>query len=348
MTDSTRTALALAAALALLGSCDATSSEDASVEAGMDAATDGGNTAPASCDDLAALFVNAPLSTEESECGLADGSTTTCCTFSFASDLVEDGPYCPASKTSPPPYGLSVYDGATRPGLRPFDGEYLQDIEDDGYDPMVAADGNTRIVTDLRSPPSGDGSNCLAVDQDFGLTLYATIPLVPARAGASQALASVENIGISVMGVPATGDPPSATQGPMGMAPPSGSGINVPSIGSCGAHPDPAGYLHDHFIPQIINTVLANQGIDSELVSCTTYEQRTTGLYGLAKDGYPIYLSHDADGVAPADLDECHGHEGPTPEYPGGIYHYHGSETEAPNFMPCLSGVPVMRSFGYE
>ena len=215
---------------------------------------------------------------------------------------------------------------------------------------MVDGAGNTRILTDLSGPPPAGGSNCLAVDQDPGLLLHATIPLTPRRAGASQALRSVENIGISVMGVPATGDPPSATMGPMGMGPPPGgaTAINVPSIGSCGAHPDPAGYLHDHFVPQVINSVLASQGIPSDQVLCTTYEQRTVGLYGLAKDGYPIYLSRDQDGSLPTDLDACRGHEGPTAEHPGGVYHYHASETEAPNFMPCLNGVSVLRSFSYE
>lgn len=336
-------------ALVLLSSCSGASSPDATVEPIPDAAGGDSGGGAASCDALAALFVNPPLETVEADCALTDGTTTTCCSFSFASDLVEDGPYCPESTTSPPPYGLSVYDGATRPGLRPFDGDYLQDIEDDGYDPMVDAEGNTRIVTGLGGPPDGTGSNCLAMAQDFELVLTATVPLSPRRASASRTLGEVEYLGISVMGVPATGDPPSATRGPMmGMGPPAGTAINVPSIGACGAHPDPAGYLHDHFVPQVMNTVLASQGISSDLVSCTTYEQRTTGLYGIAKDGFLIYLSHDADGTLPSDLDGCHGHERPTPELPDGAYHYHASETEAPNFMPCLSGVPVARSFGYE
>ncbi|MEM6993376.1 MAG: YHYH protein, partial [Myxococcota bacterium] len=43
-------------------------------------------------------------------------------------------------------------------------------------------------------------------------------------------------------------------------------------------------------------------------------------------------------GTAPSDLDECLGHEGATPEFPDGMYHYHLSET-SPYMMTCYHGV---------
>lgn len=309
-----------------------------------------------SCEQMAALFVNTPDTVDEVSCGLADGTTATCCQLTFGSDIAEDGPYCPESLTSPPPYGLSVYDGATNPGLRAFNGAYLQDIEADGYDPMVDDAGNTNIVTSLAGPPPSGGSNCLAIDQDFRLTITVNVPLNPTMAAAPSTIASVENLGVSIYGVPSTGEPPSATMGPGGgpggggPGGPGGgtsTGINVPSIGACGAHPDPAGYLHDHFVPQVMNRVLEANGIGANEVECTRYEQSESALYGFAKDGYPIYASRESDGSLPADLDACNGQFGPTPEFPEGIYHYHASETRAPNFMDCLSGVPVRDSFQY-
>jgi len=349
--------LALTAALALsaCGSDETTDNDSASTATEDAGSTDdgisGSATGLANCDEMAALFVNAPSTVTTADCQLTDGTTTPCCTLTFRSDLEEDGPYCPESLTSPPPYGLSVYDGETNPGLRPFNGAYLLDIEADGYDPMVDADGNTNINT---GGIPGDGSNCLAMDSDPDLIITVHIPLTPKASTTSTTIASVENLGVSVYGIPATGEPPSAVDGPMmgpggpGGPTTGGSSINVPSIGSCGAHPDPAGYLHDHFVPQVMNLVLAANGISSTDVECTRYEQSTTGLYGFAKDGYPIYSSRDNESTLPTDLDECHGHISATADFPGGIYHYHADEELAPNYPACLNGVAVSRSFTYQ
>lgn len=300
------------------------------------------------CEDMAAFFVNAPASTEAVECDLVDGTLVTCCRFTFSSDLAEDGPYCPPSRTSAPPYGLSVYDGATNPGLRAFNGDYLDDIEADGYAPMVDENGDTNVVTTL-GPGASEDSNCLAIDQDFGLTIEVNVPLSPTLASGPSEIGEVENLGVSLMGTPGTGHPPSATLGPSMGGPPGGltGSINVPSIGSCGAHPDPAGYLHDHFVPQVMNAVLDANGIAASDVECTRYDQEPTAVYGFAKDGFPIYASRDEAGELPGDLDACRGHTHSTTEFPDGTYHYHASETAVPNFMGCLSGVAVERSFRY-
>ncbi|MCD0176366.1 YHYH protein [Deinococcus sp. 14RED07] len=57
-----------------------------------------------------------------------------------------------------------------------------------------------------------------------------------------------------------------------------------------------------------------------------------------------IYGSAEADGSAPADLDECSGHFAATPEYPGGVYHYHASLT-FPNLPTCLTGTSANNAF---
>lgn len=166
---------------------DASADDDAtSDDATADAPSDDTTATPAgieTCDDMAAFFVNAPDTVESATCQLSDGSSATCCTMTFGSDLKGDGPYCPESVTSPAPYGLSVYDGATDPGLRPFDGQYLMDIEADGYDPMMDEDGNTNIN-------GGDGSACLAMPQDYDLTITVSIPLTPTLAASPTATAT--------------------------------------------------------------------------------------------------------------------------------------------------------------
>ena len=45
----------------------------------------------------------------------------------------------------------------------------------------------------------------------------------------------------------------------------------------------------------------------------------------------------DSNGVAPADLDVCHGHVGTTPEFPTATYHYHVT-AEAPYISGCFRG----------
>jgi hypothetical protein len=53
-------------------------------------------------------------------------------------------------------------------------------------------------------------------------------------------------------------------------------------------------------------------------------------LVGFLRDGFPVYgPEENGQALTNADLDDYHGHEGPTAEYPEGIYHYHCTD-EAP------------------
>ena len=63
-------------------------------------------------------------------------------------------------------------------------------------------------------------------------------------------------------------------------------------------------------------------------------------MIGVLEDGFPVYGNRGAGGaiVTDADLDECSGHVGATPEFPGGIYHYHLTADEAPYMIDCYRG----------
>jgi hypothetical protein len=101
----------------------------------------------------------------------------------------------------------------------------------------------------------------------------------------------------------------------------------VPFIDSCSGHPGPFGVqYHYHGIPYCITKVIDKPGEHSHMV-------------GYLLDGFPIYGPQGAGGkfLTPADLDECNGHSGPTPEFPQGIYHYHATE-QAPYIMSCYAG----------
>jgi YHYH protein len=81
----------------------------------------------------------------------------------------------------------------------------------------------------------------------------------------------------------------------------------IVSFDQYGGHPQQTGQYHYHVEPTYIT---ANHG-DSALI-------------GFLLDGFPVYGPVE-NGVtlSSSDLDTYHGHFGPTPDYPNGIYHYH-------------------------
>lgn len=272
---------------------------------------------------------------------LENNTQAVCYLITFSGDGVDGdyGPFCP--ETFDDVGGLAVYDGETNPGLNVIDADLLNAIEADGYD-IVDEDGNVFVVPGYGDDVGYDHSNCLALDYDPELEFQFIIPVEPVLASSSQVIAEVEHFGVSLDGTPLTGDPPSATTGPAMFGGFEGDEINFPSLDPCGGHPDPAGYYHLHFIPQVMNQVLEAQGISK--VSCELFEQTTdVELVGFAKDGIPIY----AYAEMPEDLDDCNGHTAATTEYPNGIYHYVASTTDVTNMPPCLKGYAVRDSFTY-
>jgi len=239
-----------------------------------------------------------------------------------------------------------IYDGDTNPGFQVLKRSLWEAMEADGFD-IVDADGNITIV----DPGAGGGgpgaggvtSACLEAAPDDDLVLTFLIPVTPELLSTPNVIGTVENIGVSVDGIPLTGDPPSVATNVGGMP---GGGGAIPSIDPCGGHMDPSGYYHLHFAPEEMNNVLDAHGITE--ISCTNFEQSETALVGFAKDGFPIYASREADGTLPTDLDDCGGHFGPTPEFPNGTYHYHASSSLAPNVPPCLVGASVRNSFTFQ
>lgn len=284
-----------------------------------------------------ALFesLNMTESAQLVSCQLENGQTTQCYQLKFKSNPVpDDGPYCPTTVNDTG--GFGVYDGSTNPGFQMMVATLWSAMENDGYD-IVMPNGDVRIQDPGNSgPPTPGYAYCLDAAADDFLELTFLIPANPVDLTTPNTITNVELIGVSLDGAPMNGDPPSVTTGPMGNG-------NIPALDRCGGHHDPAGYYHMHFIPENMNEVLGNVGITS--VSCTDMPQSTMALSGFAKDGYPIYSSHDSNGQLPSDLDQCNGHTSATPEYPSGIYHYHASHNQTPNMPPCLKGASANNNF---
>ncbi|ADV51205.1 YHYH protein [Cellulophaga sp. E16_2] len=294
---------------------------------------------PISTDDIIKeAYFNATslLSYKKVACTLDDGTTGDCYELVFSSNPVEDGPYCP--ETIEDIGGLGTYDGKTNPGFQVLKASLFHAMESDGYD-IIDDQGKIRMDDFNSGRPDPNFDYCLAAAPDNDLKLTFLIPAQPKLSETNNVIETIELVGVSLDGVPINGNPPSVVNGP---PIPNATGGNIPSLDPCGGHNDPAGYYHWHFVPEVMNQVLAAHHITE--VACTLIEQvATVKLMGFAKDGFPIY----AYAQEPSDVDDCGGRTAKTAEYPDGIYHYIASTTRAPNVPKCLKGVAAARGFKF-
>lgn len=292
------------------------------------------------------------LSATTVSCTLDNGSATTCHQLTFAANEVRDGsgdgeliddeagPFCPSGYESTDG-GVGIYDGDTGAGFQNLAKTLWDNMLNDGYD-LIDESNNTICIQDPGNN-TASGSNCdaycLNASADDNLTVTYLIPVSPEKLTSAQSVGSVQPVGLSLDGIPMTGEPPSVVNGPTGMA--AAAGGNIPALDHCGGHHDPAGYYHWHLIPESADAVHQVYGTDNQANCALT--QDTTALTGYAKDGYPIYAYQDLiDGAAvtPSDLDDCNGHTAATTEFPDGTYHYHAS-LNAPNMPECVVGASV-------
>lgn len=276
------------------------------------------------------LFASDPV---EVDCTLDNGSSTRCYQLSFSNYQDSSGPFCP--ETIDDVGGVGIYDGATNPGFQVLKRSLWESMEADGWD-IVDEAGNININGGMGE------ATCLEMALS-PLTVTFLIPVEPELLSAPNVIDIVELYGVATVdGMPLTGHPPSVTDGP---PMPNAQGGGIPSLDPCGGHADPAGYWHWHFTPENSQSVLDGYGISE--VSCTDIPQKTEGLVGFAKDGFPIYSPLE-DGSVPADLDACNGKTGPTVDFPDGIYHYFALNETAPNLPTCIMGASVDNAMSVE
>lgn len=104
-------------------------------------------------------------------------------------------------------------------------------------------------------------------------------------------------------------------------------------LDSCEGHPQQSGLYHYHH--------------DSPCLPQGAADQHSP-LVGVALDGFFIYGPRDQGGrkIGNAELDECHGHEGPVTDIDGVVktkYHYH-INNEFPYTLGCFKGVVDYRA----
>ncbi|HEX6747292.1 MAG TPA: YHYH protein [Longimicrobium sp.] len=89
--------------------------------------------------------------------------------------------------------------------------------------------------------------------------------------------------------------------------------MEINSFDQYNGHPQQTGSYHYHAEPLYLTRTGGSEG-----------------LIGFLLDGFPVYGPvENGKTLANADLDDLHGHTGPTADYPNGIYHYHAT-AEAP------------------
>lgn len=83
--------------------------------------------------------------------------------------------------------------------------------------------------------------------------------------------------------------------------------VEINSFDQYNGHPQMTGQYHYHVEPTAL-----------------TQKYGSSALIGFLLDGFPVYGPvENGKRLTDADLDELHGHFGPTADYPKGIYHYH-------------------------
>lgn len=267
-------------------------------------------------------------------CTLSNGTETQC--YKVVYENVRETVTVTCPKNEGEIGGLGIYDGNTNPGLRVLDDNLWADFAADGYD-IINDDGTINIQipaggpgSGFIDPGSGINGSCLdaILDETYQITYH--IPAFPVKTNTSSTTRTRDYWGISLDGFPFAENPPGAA---------SQMGAALPGLDACGGHPQPDGPFHYHLMPQVVDDLLERNGITE--VSCSYIEQSSNTILAYARDGFPIYGFQESDGSAPTDLDDCNGHFGVTADFPDGIYHYHITNEDVPNILPCTYGATV-------
>lgn len=145
-----------------------------------------------------------------------------------------------------------------------------------------------------------DGSNpnfTLNPNRIVQQNLVFKIPLHPVESS-SHSYTQLGPIGVALNGVPLFNQY---------AGPNKALGDEINTFDQYNGHPQQSGMYHYHVEPLSI-----------------TKAEGEDGLIGFLLDGFPVYGPYENGKlITNSDLDQYHGHFGPTKDYPNGIYHYH-------------------------
>ncbi len=167
---------------------------------------------------------------------------------------------------------------------------------------------------------------------------------------------------------PKKSEPTSTSMGTIGMMISGGAlfnaleGTDVPALTDnvtfdykdAAGKPQTAAFLDEcngHFTPGGPPGVVYHyHGVPTCITSKVDTKDGPSHLIGIALDGFPVYGGRDMQGkvIGLEQLDACNGINSPTPEFPGGVYHYVLPEgvTSKRSSLTCYSGTVSRRLFG--
>ncbi|WP_299546743.1 YHYH protein [uncultured Tateyamaria sp.] len=256
------------------------------------------------------------------ECKLSGGTETACFSITFTDDPEGDtpGPWCPRN----------VDDGADAGGIWLQDGvvhdvdgafierlaEFYGDTNWQLHDPETGAVRFTGTLEacEAAARPNVDPAyqnhcvECLPEYMPDGASVTYVIPIDPGEP--DQLSPTRTGSGVAYNGVRLDGPAPvDAILGAYTIAP----------FDDCGGHVNLHVGYHYHAVTECLNN-----GPEADV-------PEHGPQIGIAMDGYPIFKHLMADGLVPAELDQCNGHLGED-----GTYHYHAGAAGSNAILGCL------------
>jgi len=273
-----------------------------------------------------ALFLAGGLTTPitEESCTLSSGATTTCYKLVFKGAPADHavGPFCPRTITDgPEAAGIWVEDGLVYDVTGAFIANLATFYNDPAWQLYDTATGavhvtDTQAACEAAARPDVDpayNNYCVECSLDYfggGITQTILIPKVPVPRATPGELGNAGAMGVAFNGI--TFDPPAPVAAILGAH-------TIAAFDDCGGHINPGAGYHYH----------AATGCSTSYPTCDEHAP----LIGFAHDGYPIYAMTGADGIEPADLDACRGHEDAIRGY-----HYHVAGPGENLFIGCFHG----------
>lgn len=301
------------------GTADTGTEDTASADTGSAACVAGSAMDPA-------LFLAGGLATPitEESCTLSSGATTTCYKLLIKGAPADHavGPFCPRNITDgAEAAGIwiesgEVYDvtGAFIANLATFYNDPAWQLYDTATGAVRVTD--TQAACEAAARPDVDpayNNYCVECSLDYiggGSTTTILIPKVPVPRATPGEIGNAGSVGAAFNGV--AFDPPAPVAAILGAH-------TIAAFDDCGGHVNLAAGYHYH----------AATGCSTAYPTCDEHAP----LIGFAVDGYPIYAMTGADGLEPADLDACRGHEDATRGY-----HYHAAGAGENLIVGCLHG----------
>lgn len=265
-------------------------------------------------------------SPEVVNCILSGGTQTQCVSFTLRPQPAsfEIGPWCPRNIADGSDVsGIWLDDGK----VYDVDGQFIQNLasfyEDNNwqlFDPETGLINVTdsKVSCEAAARPNVDPvyqNHCVECQMSYlaeGTSMTYVIPIIPEK-GTSLA-ARIDHAGVGIAFSGARLDAAAPVEAIL-------SAYTIAAFDDCGGHINPNVGYHIHAVT------------DANCLKGVSVKEGHALQIGVAMDGYPLHNRFNLDGVEPAGLDQCRGHD-----VEGIGYHYHVNDAGANAILQCHTG----------